>query len=339
MADLTPSASTAASTGPSLSTSTTPSPATPPCASRSTSRRQAAEGPRACPVLPRGPQPRRRPNFIEKGGRAASTRPEHGLMLVAPDTSPAAWTSRARTRLRFRLRRPASTSTPPAEPWAKHYRTVQLRHQRVPALVGGNFPAPLCTPRPSSALDGRARSADHRAKEPRPLRERFGASPRSRPDAGPLGPEGVLGLPRPRRGGVARARRQRARQQTTLPGRDVPSWWTRAPPTVPGEDSSGPNFEKACEEPNNPVFRRREGYDHGYYSSPLSWRTTSLPRRGAARLTNRKLRRTNVGALRPRRPSRGVLSAARMPRRQPFARPLHVFRVMYSQFKRCGSTT
>ena len=212
--------------------------------------------------------------FVTKGG-AQRYAAEHGLMLVAPDTSPR------------RLGLPGEGFYDPvtgvispeagfygagfyvdatAEPYAAHYKMYSYVTLELPALVEGNFPA-----RPNARGIFGHSMGGHGAltialKNP----DRYGSvsafAPISAPTQVPWGQKAFSGYLGP----DEEAWREHDASEIVskrpfTDGRAILVDQGTADQFLK-EQLRPEIFEKACEEAEQPLsFRWREGYDHGYY--------------------------------------------------------------------------
>jgi S-formylglutathione hydrolase len=136
-------------------------------------------------------------NFITKAG-AQRVAADLGLVIVAPDTSPRG--DAVADAEGYDIGKGAGFYLNATQaPWAEHYRMADYVTGELRALVEQHFPGqrPARGQRP---LHGGARRAGADAAKPRPLPERVGAGADRGADAGPVGGEGLLGVPgrRPR---------------------------------------------------------------------------------------------------------------------------------------------
>ena len=146
--------------------------------------------------------------FVTKAG-ALEHAARHGLMLVAPDTSP---------RVRCpAIGSPGISASPPGfyldatqAPWSKHYHMYSYVVDELPGVIAANFPADTSAQRHHGPFDGRPRRADHRAQESAEVPLVVGVRADRRADPGALGTEGVHGLPGCVSRGVVAVRRHRA---------------------------------------------------------------------------------------------------------------------------------
>ena len=199
-----------------------------------------------------------------KGG-AQRLAAEHGLMLVAPDTSPRGLGTAGRgRRLGLRHRRGLLPR--------RHRRTLlaplqdgYLRHARTAAGRGGALPRSDARGIFGHSMGGHG--ALTLALKTRTSTPRSRPSPPSPPPCAPLGKEGVL------RATWAPTKSSGASTTPASWCAGVPSptagpySWTREPQTSSSRSSSTRrSSKKACREAGQPLtLRWHEGYDHGYY--------------------------------------------------------------------------
>ncbi len=204
-------------------------------------------------------------NFMEKGG-AQKYAAEHGLMLVAPDTSPRG------------LDLPGEDDDydfgsgagfyidATAEPWAQHYKMYSYVTLELPALVEGNFPA-----RPNARGIFGHSMGGHGAltialKNP----DRYGSvsafAPISAPTQVPWGQRAFSGYLGPdEEAWHEHDASEIVSKRPFTDGRAILVDQGTADQFLK-EQLRPEIFEKACEEAEQPLsFRWREGYDHGYY--------------------------------------------------------------------------
>ena len=138
-------------------------------------------------------------NFITKAG-AQRYAAEHGVILVAPDTSPRG--DDVADADGYDLGKGAGFYLNATQaPWSEHYRMYDYVASELPALVEANFPAT-----DARAISGHSMGG-HGAlvvalKNPGPLPQRVGVLADRRAVAGAVGREGVHRLPGRRPGSV-----------------------------------------------------------------------------------------------------------------------------------------
>ncbi len=110
-------------------------------------------------------------NFTEKAG-AQRYAAEHGLIIVAPDTSPRGVDIPGEDDAYDFGSGAGFYVDATQRPWADHYRMYSYVTKELPALINANFPVELFAGRNFWAFDGRPRGAHHRVQEPGNLQER-----------------------------------------------------------------------------------------------------------------------------------------------------------------------
>jgi S-formylglutathione hydrolase len=204
-------------------------------------------------------------NFIEKGG-AQRYAAEHGLMLVAPDTSPRG------------LDLPGEDDDydfgsgagfyidANVEPWARHYRMYSYVARELPALVESNFPARPDTRGIFGHSMGGHGALTIALKNPKSYGSVSSFAPISAPTQVPWGKKAFSGyLGDDEESWREHDASELVRRQPFPDGRAILVDQGTADQFL--EEQLRPEiFEKACEEAGQPLnFRWREGYDHGYY--------------------------------------------------------------------------
>ena len=131
-------------------------------------------------------------NFITKAG-AQRYAAEHGVIIVAPDTSPRG--DDVADADGYDLGKGAGFYlNATQQPWAKHYRMHDYVAQELPALIEANFP--ITGARDQWSFDGRPRRTGDCAAQPGALPQRVGVLADRGAQPGALGTEGVHCLPR-----------------------------------------------------------------------------------------------------------------------------------------------
>ena len=132
-------------------------------------------------------------NAVQKGGafRACA---DQGIMMVFPDTSPAAPTSPERTTPTTWAPAPVSTSTPPPSRGPPTTKCTATSPRNSPRACRGQPPRHLPQVH-HRTLHGRPWRPHHRLQEPGRLRLRLRVAP-SAIHRGALGREGLRGVPR-----------------------------------------------------------------------------------------------------------------------------------------------
>ena len=189
-------------------------------------------------------------NFTEKAGVQRDAA-EHGLIVVAPDTSPrGAGLPGEHDAYDFGSGAGFYVDAT-EEPWARHYRMYSYVTKELPAVIDASFPAD----RERQGIFGHSMGG-HGAlicalKNPDRYRSLSAFAPICRADALPLGREGVLRLSRRRPRGLARLRREPCSPRA--PAGRARSWSTRAPPTTFSTSSSS---RSSCRRPAPPPASR-----------------------------------------------------------------------------------
>ena len=101
--------------------------------------------------------------FVTKAG-ALEHAARHGIMLVAPDTSPRVPLPGDRESWDFGIAAGFYLDATQA-PWATHYRMYSYVVDELPGMIAAQFQGGRRAQRHHGPLDGRARRADHRAEE------------------------------------------------------------------------------------------------------------------------------------------------------------------------------
>jgi S-formylglutathione hydrolase len=204
-------------------------------------------------------------NFIEKGG-AQKYAAEHGLMLVAPDTSPRGLDLPGEDDAYDFGSGAGFYIDATAEPWAKHYRTYSYVTRELPGIVEANFPAREGVRGIFGHSMGGHGALTIALKYPDLYRSVSAFAPISAPTQVPWGQKAFSGY----LGDDEEAWREHdatelVRRQPSPDGRTILVDQGTADQFL--EEQLRPEiFEKACEEAGQPLdFRWREGYDHGYY--------------------------------------------------------------------------
>ena len=205
-----------------------------------------------------------RANFTEKAG-AQRHAAEHGLIIVAPDTSPRG-SDLPGEHDSYDFGSGAGFYVDATEaPWARHYRMYNYVDEELPALIEAHFPVD----RARQGICGHSMGG-HGAlvcalRNPERYRSLSAFAPIAAPMRSPWGEKafsGYLGADREAwREYDATRTRQRA------PSGRPRSWSTRAPRTISSTSSSSPDLlQEACRAAGIPLtLRYQAGYDHSYY--------------------------------------------------------------------------
>lgn len=204
-------------------------------------------------------------NFIEKGG-AQRHAAEHGLMLVAPDTSPRGLDLPGEDDAYDFGSGAGFYVDATAEPWSKHYKMYSYVTRELPGLVESNFPA-----RPDVRGVFGHSMGGHGAltialKNPDRYRSVSAFAPISAPTRVPWGKKAFSGYLGPDEEAWREHDASELVRRRPFPdGRTILVDQGTADQFL--EEQLRPEvFSKACEEAGQPLnFRWREGYDHGYY--------------------------------------------------------------------------
>ena len=145
--------------------------------------------------------------FVTKAG-ALEHAARHGIMLVAPDTSPRVPLPGDRESWDFGIAAGFYLDATQA-PWASHYRMYSYVVDELPQVVARIFQGRSLPQRHHGPLDGRSRRADHRAEEPAEVQVTVGVCAHRRADPEPRGAT--------RRSPVISARIARPGRSTTRP--------------------------------------------------------------------------------------------------------------------------
>ena len=143
-------------------------------------------------------------NATTKAGfqRAAA---EHGIVIVAPDTSPRGDDVADDTG--YDLGKGAGFYlNATQEPWSKHFRMYDYVVNELTGAGGASFAGQFRALRHHRPFDGRSRRAHHRDEESGPLQVGLGVRADRGAQPGAVGPEGVQRLSRPRPQDVGRVR-------------------------------------------------------------------------------------------------------------------------------------
>ena len=108
-------------------------------------------------------------NFVTKAG-AQRYAAEHGMAVIAPDTSPRGEgvPDDPEGAYDFGLGAGFYVNATQA-PWSQHYRMYDYITAELPALIAADFPVDAVSHRYFRALHGRAWRADHRAEKSRAI--------------------------------------------------------------------------------------------------------------------------------------------------------------------------
>src|SRR5690606_38567710 len=155
-------------------------------------------------------------NVMEKGEyrRACA---EHGIVFVAPDTSPRG--DEVPDDEGYDFGQGAGFYVDATEePWARHFR-MRLHRTRAARAARRRVPRGHGSPGDHRPFDGRARRADHLAAQSRPFQVDQRLRPDREPAELPVGRKGARRLSRDRPGRLARIRRLRADRGRRPPAR------------------------------------------------------------------------------------------------------------------------
>ena len=133
-------------------------------------------------------------NVMDKGEyrRACA---EHGIVFVAPDTSPRGEDVPDDEAYDFGQGAGFYVDAT-QEPWAANFRMRSYIEQELPALLAAEFPVDMDAPGHHRPLDGRARRADGQLAQSRPLPLDQRVRADRQPDELPVGREGARRLSR-----------------------------------------------------------------------------------------------------------------------------------------------
>ena len=204
-------------------------------------------------------------NFMEKAG-AQRVAAEHGLMLVAPDTSPRGLDLPGEHDAYDFGSGAGFYIDATAEPWAGHYGMYSYVTRELPALVEANFPAhPDARGIFGHSMGGHG-ALTIALKNPGLYRSVSAFAPISAPGQVPWGEKAFSGyLGENREGWREHDASELVRERPFPDGRTILIDQGDSDQFL--EEQLRPKiFEGACAEAGQPLaFRWREGYDHGYY--------------------------------------------------------------------------
>ena len=220
-------------------------------------------------------------NVTEKGEYRAACA-EHGLIFVAPDTSPRG--DGVPDAEGYDFGQGAGFYVDATEqPWAEQFPHVELRHRRAARAGRGRVPGRHGPPGDHRPFDGRAWRADGRAQLPGPIPQRLGVRADRRAEPGAVGAKGACAAISATTGAwrkhdAVALIEDGARVEEILV--DVGT----ADPFI--EKELRPELlEAACAEAGIALtLRRQPGYDHSYYfistfmAEHLRWHAERLNR-------------------------------------------------------------
>ena len=207
------------------------------------------------------------PRTIEGGAQRVAA--EHGLIIVAPDTSPRGlglpgegddWDFGSGSGFYIDAT---------AEPFSGHYRMNSYVTAELPALVedprGGKLPRSGGRMGHLWALDGRPRRSHHCPQESRPLQKRLRLHPIAAPTRAPWGKKAFSGYLGPGEEWRGHDASELVSERPFPDGRTIIVDQGTADQFL--EEQLYPEvFQAACAEAGQPLtLRWCEGYDHGYY--------------------------------------------------------------------------
>ncbi len=203
-------------------------------------------------------------NFLVKAG-AQRVAAEHGLMLVAPDTSPRGLGLQGEDEDWDFGSGAGFYLDATAEPWSRHYKMYSYVTAELPVLVEENFPARADARGIFGHSMGGHGALTIALKNPDRYRSVSAFAPIAAPTRAPWGKKAFSGYLGPGEEWRGHDASELVSERPFPDGRTIVVDQGTADQFL-GEQLYPEVFESACAEADQPLtLRWHEGYDHGYY--------------------------------------------------------------------------